>query len=46
MLEVTIPLLQNMKKMIPVVFDDIEPMKGYEYFYEQEAKTDDEETGD
>lgn len=45
MLEVTIPLLQNMKKMIPVVFDDIEPMKGYEYFYEQEAKTDDEETG-
>lgn len=38
MLEVAVPLLQDMKKLIPVVFDDINPCKAGERFLQREEK--------
>lgn len=37
MLEVAVPLLENMKKLVPVVFDDIEPCEAGKRFLEQEC---------
>lgn len=37
MLEVVVPLLENMKKLVPVVFDDIEPCEAGKRFLEQEG---------
>lgn len=37
MLEVAVPLLENMKKLVPVVFDDIEPCEAGKRFLEQEG---------
>ena len=37
MLEVAVPLLMDMKKLIPVVFDDIEPCKQGERFIQKEG---------
>ena len=51
MLQLAVPLLDDMKKMIPVVFDDIDASKYNEFLkmrgeiYEPTAETDDEKTG-
>lgn len=40
MLEVAVPLLQDMQKLIPVVFDDIKPCKTGERFLQEEGDQD------
>lgn len=40
MLEVAVPLLQDMKKLIPVIFDDIQVCKAGEAFLQEEGEQD------